>query len=528
VPDRTFHLADLWELVADAVPERTALVCGQHRRTYAELEERSNRLAHWMADRGVGKDDFVGLYLRNSPAYVEATLAAYKLRAVPINVNFRYVDDELRYLFDDAGLVGVIHDEEFTPRVETVAAGVPSVRWNLADGAAYADAVSASKPDRDFGPRSDDDLYVIYTGGTTGMPKGVVWRIRDAFFACMAGGDPSRMKGDVEQPEDLLDRIVPEYASMSVAPLMHAAGGWTTFMWLFAGAKVVILPGSFDPDEVWATVERERVNGFSIVGDAMARPLLDAWDAAGGKYDISSLFLIGSGGAPLTPPVKARLGRTFPNVIVGDGFGSSETGIQGASRFTGAEGGPSKGGFTPSATVVLDEDTLEPVEPGSGRIGKVARTGLMPLRYHGDPEKTAATFVDVGGTRYAISGDMATVEADGTVTLLGRGSQCINTGGEKVFPEEVEAALRGHDAVYDVLVVGAPDERWGQRVVAVVQRSPGRDATEDDLRQHCRASVAGYKVPKQVIFVDQVVRSPAGKADYRWAAQVATQEVRKP
>ena len=515
----SFNLADLWEAVADRVPDNTALVCGAERRTFAQLEERANRLAHWMAAQGVGKDDFVGLYLRNSPAYVEAMLAAYKLRAVPINVNFRYVEDELRYLFNDAGLVGVIHDDEFTPRVDAIRADVPTLRWSLATGDAYDEALASSSDERDFPTRSGDDLYVLYTGGTTGMPKGVVWRIEDAFFACIGGGDPTRMNGEITTPAELLERMVPGFVFMPVAPLMHAAGGWTTFMWLLAGGTIVLLTGSLDGDEVWRAIDREKVNAMSIVGDAMARPLVDAWDAANGVYDISSLMTIGSGGAPLTRPLKEALAQRFPSLIIADGFGSSETGIQGASRFDGTT--EPTAGFTTSSTVVLDEETLEPLEPGSSKPGKVARTGLLPLRYHNDPDKTAATFVEINGRRYAISGDLATVAADGTVNLLGRGSQCINTGGEKVYPEEIEAALRGHAGVYDVLVVGAPDERWGQKVVAVVQKANGAAPTADELRDHCRASLAGYKVPKDVVFVDEVVRSPSGKADYRWAAKVA-------
>ena len=529
----TFNLADLWESVADEVPDRTALVCGDRRLTFAELEERSTRLAHRLLDLGVGPGDHVGLHLMNGTEYVEGMLAAWKIRAVPINVNYRYVEDELRYLFDDAGLVGVIHHRSFAPRIAAVAGDLPHLRWcltvddgsggdttGLPGGEDYEAALAASSAERDFGPRSGDDLYVLYTGGTTGMPKGVVWTQEDAFHACMGAGDPTRVKGPVSTPEELLDRIIDPIVYLGVAPLMHAAGSWVTMMWLLGGAQVVLLPGSLDPTEVRRTVELEGVNSMSVVGDPVLRPLLDAWDDAGGGFDVSSLFSIGSGGAPMTAAVRERVLRTFPNVLLTDGYGSSETGIQAVSRFTGDEGG---GGsrFVPSEAVVLDEDTHRPVEPGSGQVGRVARTGRIPLRYHNDPEKTAATFVTYDGKRWSLTGDMATVEEDGSITLLGRGSLCINTGGEKVYPEEVEAALRAEPSVYDVVVVGVPDERWGQAVTAVVQPTAGTQPTEDDLREACRTRLAGYKVPKRVVLVDEVVRSPAGKADYRWAVGVA-------
>ncbi|MFI5041442.1 MAG: acyl-CoA synthetase [Acidimicrobiales bacterium] len=518
----SFNLADLWELIADEVPEREALVCGDQRRTYAQIEERSNRLASWMRDRGVGPGDFVGLYLRNGAEYIEAMWAAYKLRAVPVNVNYRYVADELLQLFTDGGVVGVVHDAGFGARMEEVARRVPSLAWSLPTGPAYDEAPASGSPERKFDARSGDDLYVLYTGGTTGLPKGVVWRSEDAFFACIGGGDPMRTAGPVTTTTELVERIVPGFTFLPVAPLMHAAGCWTAMMWFYAGGRVVLAPGSFDPRRIWELVAAEGVNLLSIVGDAMARPLLDAWDEHGG-YDISSLLSIGSGGAPLTASIRERMTATFPTVLVTDGFGSSETGIQGANRSGSGNGA---GRFNAPNAVVLDETTLRPVIPGSGTVGRVARSGHIPLRYHGDAAKTASTFVEVDGTRYVVSGDMATVEAQGTISLLGRGSGCINTGGEKVFPEEVEAVLRSHPDVYDVLVVGAPDERWGQRVVAVVQPSGGTRPDADGLRWHCRAHLAGYKVPKDVILVETVVRSPAGKADYRWAAAIATDEGR--
>lgn len=542
-PPHEFNLADIWECAADVVPHREALVVvggpNPRRLTYGELEARANRLAHALAERGVGAGDHVGLYLRNGTEYVEGFLAAFKLRAVPINVNYRYVADELAYLFDDADLVALVHHAEFADRVAEVAPRVPGLTTYLtvADGTGtataagaedYEAALAAASPERDFGPRSGDDPYILYTGGTTGMPKGVVWRQEDAFFACIGGGDPTRYEGVVERPEQLLERVQDTdapFTFLPVAPLMHAAAQWTSLSWLYVGGRVVLMPGSLDPDAIWTAVGEERVNLLVVVGDAVARPLLDGWDAAGGAdaYDTSSLFAIGSGGAPLTPALRRRLVTTFPNCVVNDGFGSSETGAQGNRQGLTADADDGPPRFSPldGNTLVLD-DQLHPVEPGSGVVGRVALKGHIPLRYHKDPEKTAATFVEADGERWVVTGDMAEVEADGSIVLLGRGSVCINTGGEKVFPEEVEAVLKAHDSVYDAVVVGVEDERWGQTVAAVVAPAPGESIDEAALVDHARAHLAGYKVPRSVTVVDEVVRSPVGKADYRWAKATAT------
>ena len=532
----TFNMADIWEAVSDRVADRLAVVCGDRRLTYAELEARANRLAHWLLAQGVQPGQHIGLYLVSGTEYLEAMLAAYKVRAVPVNVNHRYVEGELTSLFDDADLVGVLFHRQFAARAEAIRPALSKVGWWLAveDGTdagsvtgevAYEGALAASSPDRGFGPRSSDDPYVIYTGGTTGHPKGVVWRQEDAFYACIGGGDPMRLQGPVEEPGQLVDRIIDgTFIFLPVAPLMHAAGQWTSLSWLFAGGAVVLLPGSLDPLEVWTLIEREHVNLITVVGDAVVRPLVDAWDEHG-PFEVGSLFSVGSGGAPLTPSLKARLHEILPNAAIVDGFGSSETGAQGSQR---AEAGtpPPEGvtAFKPygDTTKVLDELTKEPVEPGSDVIGRVALRGRIPQGYYNDPVKTAETFVEADGHRWVLTGDMATVAEDGTITLLGRGSQCINSGGEKIFPEEVEAVLKSLDDVYDVVVVGVADDRWGERVAAVVQLADGAEIGADGLTAHVRDHLAGYKVPKDVVFVDRVQRSPAGKADYRWAKATAT------
>lgn len=542
-----FNIADLFEHAVETVPERTALIVGDLHQTYAGLDERANRLAHWLAGHGIGHGDHVGIYGLNSEPWVVAMLAAFKLRAVPINVNFRYVADELSYIFDNADLAALVFDQTFAPRVTEVIARTPRLRLLLAidDGSgaslaelaasgrevvAFEDAVAAGKPERDFGPRDDGDHYVLYTGGTTGLPKGVIWRHEDVFYA-LGGGIDATTGERVADEWTLAEKAKRSDAaliSLCAPPLMHGAAQWGTLRFFFEGNTVVFVP-RFDPVAVWDAVDRNGVQAIFLTGDAMARPLIEALEAEPDRWDLSSLAAVSSSAAIFSPAVKQRFFDRFPNLILMDAIGSSETGHNGGVAVQPGEArgegiGVSVQGL--AGSVVLDDD-LRPVEAGSGVVGRIARFGNIPVGYHKDPAKTAATFVTgPNGTRYAIPGDFARVEADGTITLLGRGSVCINSGGEKIYPEEVEGVLKEHPAVFDTVVVGTPDERWGQAVTAIVQPRPGADAPSlEELVEHCRGSIASYKAPRRLVVVSQVVRSPSGKPDYPWANRVAKEEV---
>ncbi|MEX2247837.1 MAG: acyl-CoA synthetase [Dehalococcoidia bacterium] len=531
-----FNLADLFECVAGAVPEREALVHGDRRLTFARLDERATRLAHHLHARGIKPGDHVGLYMYNCTEYIEGALAAYKIRAVPVNINFRYVEDELRYLFDDADLAALIYHAEFGPRVAAVAPSVATLRTfvRVADdtGAAggpsgaedYDRALAEASPDRDFPARSADDLYLIYTGGTTGMPKGVMWRQEDLFFGALQGGNVGGAPiTDPAQIGELAKARTEPPTAMPVVPLMHGTGHWSAMIGMHGGGKVVLTASKrLDPHEVWTLIERERVNVLSIVGDAVARPLAEALAAPGASYDTSSLAVLTSGGSIFSLAVKEQMRALLPKTLLIDAIGASEAGHQGMNVGATSTGKP-RFSVDSKVAAVLDED-LRPVAPGSGVVGKFARRGYIPLGYYKDPEKTAATFVtDPDGTRWVVPGDMATVEADGTITLFGRGSGCINSGGEKIYPEEVESALKSHDAIFDAVVVGVPDERWGERVAAVVQLRPGHTLSLPELDAYARTKISAYKVPRQLTLVDEIGRQPSGKADYRWAKARATE-----
>jgi acyl-CoA synthetase (AMP-forming)/AMP-acid ligase II len=542
-----YNIADLFEHTVDSVADREVLVVGDERRTYGQLEERANRLAHHLAAHGIGSGDHIGVYGSNSVEWIEAALAAYKVRAVPVNVNYRYVEEELRYLFDNADLKAVVYDRELAPRLRAVRDSLPLLQHliHVEDGSddvpddllaelgsvPFEEAMASGAPGRDFPERSADDHYVLYTGGTTGMPKGVVWRHEDVFFALGGGIDAytNERVGDEWTLAEKAKAVDAPLRTLNLPPLMHGAAQWGFLRFAFEGNLVIMLR-RFDAHEVWRTIEREGINSVSITGDAMARPMIEALDELGGPsaLDLSSLFVLASTAAIFSPTVKDRYLDAFPNLLIVDAIGSSETGANGM-RMVGKGDTQNKGGGpTVQAArdaVVLDED-LQELVPGSGQSGRLARRGNVPVAYYKDPEKSAATFVTgANGSRYALAGDMAILEGDGTITLLGRGSQCINSGGEKIFPEEVESALKAHPAVFDAIVVGVPDERWGQRVAAVVQPREGAHPTLEDLDAHCRGYVAGYKVPRELHLVTEVVRSPSGKPDYPWATKVARGEI---
>ncbi|MCX4405540.1 acyl-CoA synthetase [Streptomyces sp. NPDC059837] len=534
-----YNLADLFESVVDVVPGREALVYIDHpgtgaerRLTYARLDAAANRVAHHLIDSGIRPGEHLGLHLYNGVEYLQTVLGCLKARIVPVNVNYRYVEEELVYLYRDADLVALVFDAEFTDRVAAALPRTPALRHLLRVGSAATDGASlsavdfteaeaAGSPERGFPPRSADDQFIIYTGGTTGMPKGVMWRQEDLFFAGLGGGAPTGEP--VKKPEELAERVAAGGEGITffpTPPLMHGTSTLTAFIGFNFGQRVVI-HRKFVPEEVLRTVEKEKVTSMSLVGDAMLRPLIDALKGSMRGTDCSSMFSVSSSGAIMSETVREQFLSLVPNVMLLNNFGSTESGFNGTAT---ADSGAGKGFRlrVNSRTQVVDPATYEPVVVGEP--GRVAQRGHVPLGYYNDPRKTAETFFQKDGERWVLLGDMATVDDEGIVTVLGRGSQCINTGGEKVYPEEVEQALKSHPDVYDALVAGVPDEKWGNHVAAVVQlrEGAGRPSLED-IQTHCRSHLAGYKIPRQLVITDTIQRSPSGKADYRWARSVATE-----
>jgi 3-oxocholest-4-en-26-oate---CoA ligase len=540
-----FTVPAVAKAVAAAIGDRELLIQGDQRFSYAQIVERSNRLAAYLHTRGLGchtersglaghevGQDLLGLYAYNGNEFVESLLGAFQARVAPFNVNFRYVKSELQYLLADSGATALVYHAAFAQRVAEVLPGLPRLRVliqiaddsgnDLVHGAVdYDRIIRSSSPQPPPVQHSPDDLYVLYTGGTTGMPKGVLWRQHDIFMTSFGGRN--LMTGE---PAGSVDEIVARLAGsagtklMILPPLIHGAAQWSVMTALTTGQSVVFpsVVDHLDAEDVVRTIERERVSVVTVVGDAMARPLLAAIEK--GIADVSSLGVIANGGALLTPFVKQRLIEALPNAVVVDGVGSSETGAQ--MHHMSASGAVSTGTFNAGPdTFVAAEDLASILPRGHDGMGWLAQRGYVPLGYKGDAAKTAATFPVIDGVRYAVPGDRARHREDGSIELLGRDSVTVNSGGEKIFVEEVETAIASHPAVADVVVAGRPSERWGQEVVAVVALAEGAHADADDLVAHAAQSLARYKLPKAVVFRPVIERSPSGKADYRWAREQA-------
>jgi 3-oxocholest-4-en-26-oate---CoA ligase len=533
--------ATLWEALADAQPEHAAVVVGDRLLRWRELDERSARLAGLLAAEGVGQDTKVAQLLYNCPEYLETVFAAFKLRSTPVNVNYRYLADEIAYVLDNADAEVLVFHGSLGDRVEGAVARLPRLRVLLQvdDGAPlvpgarwFHEAVDSARPAPRI-ERSGEDMLFLYTGGTTGMPKGVMWRHVDLFGALaytgyVTAGIP------VPTTADEVGRVAAELnaagrspVNLCAPPLMHGTALFLAIQAFVLGGAVVLLgERRFDPDELWRLVEEHAVTQLSIVGDAFARPLvgaLEAAEAAGTPYRLGSLQRIVSTGATLSAEHKAAFQARAPQVLIIDMVGASEGGPYAVSMTTPGTAPTGTAVFSaPPNAVVIDDLTGKPAERGSGVVGMLAVSGPMPQGYYKDPVKTAETFREIDGIRYTVPGDYATIDADGTVQLLGRGSVCINTGGEKVFPEEVEVAARSHPAVVDCVAVGVPDERFGSVVTLVASRKAGDETEADAIIEHVKARIAQYKAPRRVVWVDAVYRSPSGKADYRWAARIAS------
>jgi acyl-CoA synthetase (AMP-forming)/AMP-acid ligase II len=528
---RSFNLADLFEGAAQELPDQDAVVTAgadepTRRRTYAELDARANQVAHVLHGMGIGPDDHVAVHAMNCLEFMEITMGVFKLRAVPINGNFRYTTEELAYVFDDAEVAAVFTQVGIREEAVEAAGSRPVITIGADYDAATRDAPTTPV---DVGPRSSDDRYLLYTGGTTGMPKGVVWRHEDVFFGALGGtGAPRQGLSKLELPDDIgafVTKGTGITRRLPLCPLIHGGAQWVALTALLTGGTCLLtVDASLDAGSALRFASDERAEFLMIIGDAVARPLAAELHRNHELYDLSGLRLISSSGAILSPAVKAELEHYMPATKVIDRFGASETGGQGRIRRSADGGGPLQLMADAHNTVVSDDGRR--IEPGSGERGKLARSGWIPLGYWKDEEKTAATFPTIDGVRYSVPGDIATIEADGTISVFGRGSMVINTGGEKVFPEEVEAAVKGHAAVFDSLVVGVPDERFGSRVAAVVSLAQGAVAPSvAELADHCRSTIAGYKVPRELIVVPEIRRKVTGKGDYTWAKEMALASV---
>jgi acyl-CoA synthetase (AMP-forming)/AMP-acid ligase II len=535
------NIADLFEHAVDVVPDNPAVQVGDRVATFGDLEREANKLAHYLQSQGVQAGDHVAVYAKNSIEHVVAVLAVVKIRAVNINVNYRYVEGELNYLFDNADVVALIHERTYAPlvavcaplhdKLQTIVA-IPDViepddesDVSSYGGVLLADALEGQSAERDFGERSGDDLHIIYTGGTTGFPKGVMWRHED-FWRVLGGGIDFYTGAPLEEYDQSKQATDPRMVTFPLSPLMHGGAQAGLLMHLFAGHLTILEP-KFDPRRTWEIIEANKVQLIFMTGDAMARPLIEEYErkaATGTPYDGSSLFAISSSAAIFSPPVKERWMAAFTDAVFTDSVGASETGFQGMGMQDKGGAISSDGpvvALGPNSVVISDEGHVLDLETNVGAVGRLGRGGSVPVGYYKDPEKSAQTFLEFDGTRYSVPGDFARIESGGRVTLLGRGSNCVNTGGEKVYPEEVEMAIKGHPAVYDCLVVGLPDDKYGQTVAAVVQPREGATVELDELREFLRSSLSGYKLPRVLTLVPEIPRNATGKAQYPKAKEMA-------
>jgi fatty-acyl-CoA synthase len=530
-----YQLADLFEGLCDANPDAPCVIAGAERRSRIELDRRANQLARYLLQQGVATGGHVGIYAYNRVEWLEALLACWKIRAVAVNINYRYTGPELEYLWQDADLVALLYERSFAPRVAELAPRFTQLATYLylddtsADssepkplGADYEHALAQQATTRDFAQRSADDLYLIYTGGTTGMPKGVLWRHEDFYHNVLCLNQPTA------RPEDILQHANNPNAmrTMMLSPLMHGGGQFSTLITLYTGGVAIIpVTRSLDPPAVLRTIAAEGVVMLSLIGDAMARRIAE--EKMRGDYATPTLVIIASGGAVLSTEGRAMLQQAFgESVYITGGIGGSEIGS--AARETGRFDTLRGPGFAPNPLMAVLDDNLEPVQPGSEQPGRLAMRGHIPLGYYNDPEKTARTFLtDASGVRWVLPGDFARVEADGSFTLAGRGSQCINSGGEKIFVEEVERAVLAHPDVLYCAVVGVSDPVWQQRIVAVIECEHGKVLTLNALQDHCRTLIAGYKIPRAMVQVPFKL-TENGKIDYRWALELATADAAVP
>lgn len=534
------NIADLFEHAVDAAPDNPAVKVGDRVVTYAELESESNRLAHYLQSQGVKPGDHVAVYAKNSIEHVIAVLAIVKIRAVNINVNYRYVEGELNYLFDNADVVALIVERTYAPLVAKTAPNHPKLKTFVVipdviepddqsdisafGGVLYADAIADQSAERDFEERSADDLHIIYTGGTTGFPKGVMWRHED--FWRTLGGGIDFYTGDHLSEYDQSEQAKQEgrMVTFPLSPLMHGGAQAGLLMHLFAGHLTILEP-KFDPKRTWEIIDENGVMLIFMTGDAMARPLIEEFErkaATGEPYSGASLFAVSSSAAIFSPEVKERWITALPNPVYTDSVGASETGFQGMGMQDKehiSSDGPVVG-LGPNSVVIDEQNNVLDLETNVGKIGRLGRGGSVPVGYYKDPEKSAATFIEINGLRYSVPGDFARIEEGNRVTLLGRGSNCVNTGGEKVYPEEVEMAIKRHPAVYDVLVVGIPDEKFGQAVAAVVQPREGATVELEELREYLREFLSGYKLPRALALVPEIPRNATGKAQYPRAKEL--------